>query len=512
MADGQKKKPTVATPSGAYERMLPRWKMMDALLGGTETMRAAGQEYLPQYDNETNKNYQARLERAVLLNMTEQTLDTLAGKPFREQIVLGDDVPAIFEDFAEDIDMQGNNLQAFCRTWFREGWAKGFSHVLVDHPTPEERVADDGTPVARTLADDRNEGMRPYWVHIKPECLIAAYSMVVHGKEVLTHVRIKETTTERVDWEEVEVERIRVLEPGLWQLWAPVNAKKEEWYVEKEGTTTLDYVPLVTFYAGKRTGLMECKPPLADLAFLNVEHWQSKSDQRNVLTVSRFPILAASGVPAEQKVTIGPNNFLTTESEKGKWYYVEHTGAAIAAGQTDLESLEDQMATYGAEYMRKKPGDETATGRALDSAESSSYLAATVLDFKDCVEQAMQFTADWIGQEDGGSVQINSDVDLNEADAAELDTLQKTRAQKDISRKTYLDELQKRGVLSDDFDEEQDQEFLEEEAKNSLGDMFGGGNGTQTVPGQQPPNPNDPANQPPDPANPGNQPPNPDDE
>ena len=109
-------------------------------------------------------------------------------------------------------------------------------------------------------------------------------------------------------------------------------------------------------------------------------------------------------------------------------------------------------------------------------------------------------------------MQINSDVDLNEADAAELDTLQKTRAQKDISRKTYLDELQKRGVLSDDFDEEQDQEFLEEEAKNSLGDMFGGGNGTQTVPGQQPPNPNDPANQPPDPADPGNQPPNPDDE
>src|SRR5690606_23373074 len=146
--------------------------------------------------------------------------------------------------------------------------------------------------------------------------------------------------------------------------------------------------------AGKRTGLMECKPPLADLAHLNVEHWQSKSDQRNVLTVSRFPILAAAGVPADQKVTIGPNNFLTTDDVQGKWYYVEHTGAAIAAGQTDLESLEDQMATYGAEYMRKRPGDETATGRALDSAESSSYLAATVRDFQDCVELAMQYTAD----------------------------------------------------------------------------------------------------------------------
>lgn len=514
MADGQKKKPTVATPSGAYTRMLPRWKMIDALLGGTETMRLA-REYLPQYDNETNKNYEARLERATLLNMTEQTLDTLAGKPFREPVVLGDDVPTELEEYAEDIDMQGSNLQAFCRSWFREGWAKGFSHVLVEHPTPEAKTDEAGNERPRTLADDRSDGVRPYWVHIKPECLIAAYAMVVHGKEVLTHVRVKEVTVEKAGWEEVEVERIRVLEPGLWQVWKLVDEKRDEWAIESEGTTTLDYVPLVTFYAGKRVGLMEAKPPLADLAFLNVEHWQSKSDQRNVLTVSRFPILAAAGVPAEQKVVIGPNNFLTTEDPQGKWYYVEHTGAAIQAGQVDLEALEDQMATYGAEYMRKKPGDETATGRALDSAESSSYLAATVRDFQDCVELAMQYTANWIGQEDGGSVQINDDVDLSEADAAELDTLNKARAARDISRKTYLDELQKRSILSDDFDEEQDAQFLSEEAKDSMGDMFGGGNGTMNQPGQrpgnQPPNPEDDPTDPPQPA-PGNPNPNPDDE
>ncbi len=485
MADGPKKKATVATPSSAYQRMYPRWRMIDVLLGGTEAMRAAGEEFLPQYDNESNKNYQSRLQRATLLNMTEQTLDTLAGKPFREAIVLDEDVPTQIEDLAEDVDMQGNNLQAFARSWFREAWAKGFSHVLVEHPTPEAKTDAEGEQRPRTLADDRAEGLRPYWVHVKPECLIAAYSMVVNGREVLTHVRIRETTVERVGWDEVEVTRVRVLEPGRWELWAP-DEKGEEWHVEDEGTTALGYVPLVTFYAGKRTGLMECKPPLTDLAHLNVAHWQSSSDQRNVLTVSRFPILAASGVPADQKVNIGPNNFLTTEAPEGKWYYVEHTGAAIAAGQTDLSSLEDQMATYGAEYMRKKPGDETATGRALDAAESSSYLAATVRDFQDCIELAMQYTADWLGLEEGGSARVNTDVDLSEADAAELDALLKMRAQRDISRKTLLDEMQKRAVLSDDFDEEADAELLAEESANTLGDMFGGGNGTGGQPGTGP--------------------------
>ena len=125
MADGPKKKATVATPSSAYQRMYPRWRMIDVLLGGTEARIASGEEFLPQYDNESNKNYESRLQRATLLNMTEQTLDTIAGKPFREQVVLGDDVPSQIEELTEDVDMQGNNLHAFCRSWFREGWGKG---------------------------------------------------------------------------------------------------------------------------------------------------------------------------------------------------------------------------------------------------------------------------------------------------------------------------------------------------------------------------------------------------
>lgn len=471
------KKPNVATPSSAYLRMLPRWKMIDALLGGTEAMREAGKEYLPQYEAESNKAYETRLERATLFNMTEQTLNTLAGKPFEEQIVLGEDVPEPIAELCEDIDQQGSNLQAFCRGWFREAWAKGFSHVLVDHGVPAER--EDGQP--RTLEDDRQEGLRPYWVHIAPECVIAAYSQFMHGKEELTHVRILETCTERKDWEEVTTIKVRVLEPGKWELWVPKEAGKldGEWMVDDEGPTALSYIPLVTFYTAKRTGLMECKPPLTDLAHLNVAHWQSSSDQRNVLTTARFPLLAASGVPADYKVEVGPNRFLTTESHEGKWYYVEHTGAAIEAGAKDLESLEDQMATYGAEYLRKKPGNETATGRALDSAESVSYLGATVMDFQDAVELALQFTADWSRLEEGGSVSISHDLGLAESDAAQMDALLKMRAQKDISRKTLLAAMQARSVLPDDFDEEADQRELEDETNTTLGSMFGPG-GTRT--------------------------------
>jgi hypothetical protein len=475
---------------------MPRWEMISTLLEGTESMRCAKEKYLPRYDNESVRNYQNRLDRATLLNMTEQTLDTLAGKPFREEMQLGDDVPTAIVDLAEDIDKQGTNLQAFCLAWFRDAWAKGFSHVLVDHDIAPSLVDEQGAPVLRTLADDRTDDLRPYWVHIRPECVIAAYGEMVAGREVLSHVRILEQTVERNGWGEAVRTRVRVLEPGLWQLWMPVDKEMKEWVVESEGATDLDFVPLVTFYAGKRVALMDAKPPLLDLAYLNVAHWQSTSDQRNVLTVARFPILAASGLSADQKVTIGPNNFLTTENADGKWYYVEHTGAAIKSGQVDLQSLEDQMASYGAEYLRKKPGDETATAAALDSAEATSYLESTVKGFKDCVELAMQYTADWLklGEDEGGSVEIKMESEIQDADAPELDTLNKARVAKDISRVAYLQELKRRGILSEDYDIEDDQDILDNEAKDAM-DMFAQGQGTGIVPAVPgaPPVPGDPA-------------------
>lgn len=474
----QQKKTTPATESSAYQRMKPRWNMAEALLGGTETMRAAGDTYLPQHPEESNSNYNARLARATLLNMTEMTLEALVGRPFSKPVVLGDDVPAQIAEMCEDVDLQGNNLQAFSRSWFRVGWAKGLGHVLVDFPVVER--PDPSRP--RTLADDRAENLRPFTVLIRPENVIAAYAETVNGRDKLTHVRIREVSVEQDGWGEVLVERIRVLEPGTWAVYRP-NDKGDEWVLESEGVTPLDEIPLVTFYAGKREGLHECKPPLTDLMHLNVEHWQSASDQRNVLTVARFPILAGAGVSSGDQVTVGPNNYLTTEAPEGKWYYVEHTGAAIEAGEKDLERLKDQMSAYGAEFLRHKTGTETATARALDSAEGISYLQATALDFQDCLEMVIYYMGRWLRLDDAGSVKVYAGFASGDAAASDLEQLLKLRATKDISRKAILDEFQRRGVLSEDFDAEDDAKLREEEGEENpgMGDMFNNGQGTVTL-------------------------------
>lgn len=471
----EKDRESPATTSAAYDAMSPRWHVIETLLGGTEAMRAAGETYAPQHPEETQEGYEERIQSAVLLNMVEQTLDTLAGKPFCKDINLNEDVPdAIQEVVLPDVDLQGNNLDVFARRWFREGMAKAFCHVMVDYPRPEP--VEEGQ--RRTLADDRREGLRPYWVMIKPEAVLFARASIIGGVEVLQHIRIFETYTEQDGFAEVERRRIRVLEPGVVQLWEPKekqrNKDKEEWELVDEWETGLTYIPLVTFYA-HRDEFMYGKPPLLDLAHLNITHWQSTSDQRHILTVSRFPILACSGATGEDgdPVVVGPNKVLYNPDPNGRFYYVEHAGAAISAGDRDLKNLEEQMAGYGAEFLKSRPGTTTATARALDSAEASSDLSQMIGVFQDALAQVLHITADWMRiQGGGGTVEINKDFGLSENDTEKLGAVEKAREKRDISRKAYLNVLRLLGALPEDYDAEADWEEIQNEVA-ALGLMGG---------------------------------------
>lgn len=461
-----------ATTSSAHDLMSPRWGTIDALLGGTESMRAAGEMFLPIHPEETNAGYQERLSSATLLNMTEQTLDNLSGKPFSEDIKVNDDVPKEIQDkILYDVDLQGNNLNVFCRQWFREGVAKAFCHVLVDMPRPQP--AAEGK--ARTLDDDRKEGLRPYWVMVKPECVLFARAEIENGAEVLKHVRILETYTVQDGFAEVTKARIRVLEPGHVALYEPHPTKKRNdepvWELKEEWDTALDYIPLVTFYA-HREGFMMGKPPLLDLAHLNIAHWQSSADQRHILTVARFPILACSGATADDgdPVIVGPNKVLYNNDPAGRFYYVEHTGAAIDSGRQDLLDLKEEMAGYGTQFLKKQPGTATATGRALDSAESISSLAAMVTVAEDAIAQALDITAEWMRlTQEGGSVELVKTFELSEDETKNLDQIQKARSAREISRKAYLNALVLAGVLPEDFNADEDEQNLLDEQSSALG-------------------------------------------
>jgi hypothetical protein len=464
-----KKKPGPDTVSPTYQTMAPRFFLARSLLGGTETMRAAGHTFLPQHEMESKKNYKVRLGTNVLQNYFCQTLDNLCSRPFSKGVQT-EDIPPVIEPFLDDVDLQGNSLYTFLRSCFREGFALSMSMILVEYPRVQEKP--DGAP--QTMADDKEQGRRPYLVQVCPENVIFASSTVENGKEILTQVRIaEETLVESADgWEQVCEKRIRVLKPGKTAVYL-FNSQKKQYVLEEEWDTGLDEIALVVFYAGTKEGLMLSNSPLVDLANMNVEHWQSRSDQRNVLTVARFPMLAASGlsVTEGQSVTVGPNQLLSGVSKDSKYYYVEHTGAAIESGAKDLQSLEEAMASYGAIMLRKSPGNVTATARALDSAEASSPLQAATIELESVAQQALELMCKWVNFNDfKGKISLNKEFGIG-GDAVTVDALFKAREARDLSRKTYLAELKRRDILSQQFDYEDEVELLSEELGDGLPGM-----------------------------------------
>ncbi|WNZ59917.1 DUF4055 domain-containing protein [Myxococcus sp. MxC21-1] len=459
----------VNAPSSAYKAMLPDWQLVLDLMGGTRAMREAGERHLPRHPRETKREYRARLNRTFLFNFFSKVVGSLAAKPFGKPVRLGDASPQELRVLTDDVDRQGHDVTAWARPVFADGLAKGFTHFLVDFPEVDPKKV-------QTLEDEQRAGARPYFVHIPAESLVAAYAEVVDGVEHLTHVRIHESEVRRKGYDEVTVQRIRVLEPDKWEVFE--RTEDNAWKSVASGTNQLGFIPLVTWYAGERKGLMQTRPPLLDLAHKNVEHWQSSSDQRHVLTVARFPMLAASGItlpsggegqgddgPSENrgKLTIGPSTLLTTENPQGKFYYVEHTGAAIAAGRQDLEDLKDEMAALGIELLVKRSGTPTATETSINEAKSQSELQAMAESFGDALELGFHYAAKWLKiqvPDASLKVQVHTDFGLTEQDKQDLDVLFKARAAREISREAFLGELKRRGVLAPDFDATLDAESL----------------------------------------------------
>jgi len=436
--------PDPSEPSAAYRRMAERYHLPRSLMGGNAAMRAAGETYLPRHPAENRRHYEARLKRTVLRNFFARTIDSLIGKVFAKPLCLGDDMPAALRAYAANVDLAGHGLDAFARTLFRDALIDGIAYVLVDFPA---------VSAALNLAQERALGARPYAVGLSAAEVIGARAEMIGGHQVLTQVRIRRALTEPADaFGEQSVEEILVLEPDLWRRYRLVEGA---WSLAADGRNSLGAVPVVALQTAP-VGFFEARPPLEALAWMQLEHWQLRSDQRNALNVASFPILAASGWREEDdgEIEFGPNKLLTMSSDNGKFYYVESSGAHLAAGRDEIEALERQMRQFGLQFETRAGSKETATGRAIDAGEGMAPLLAWAGALKVALEDMFGLFARWQGLDPAtvGTIIVDCQPDWIGDRKHVADILTSARANGEISRAAYLGELKRLGVLSDDFD------------------------------------------------------------
>lgn len=447
----------VSTKHPALSAVADDWALIDALNGGTRSMRAAGDRYMPKWPLEDDAGYKTRLAVSTLFPAYSETIATMVGRVFSKPLKVSDDVPQeIAGTVLQNVDLEGRNIDVFARDWFESAMNYGLSHALIDYPR---------TNGARTLADERLSGARPYVVLVQPRQVLGWRSAKVAGTERLTQFRFIETVSEDDgDFGMATAEQIRVLEPGSCRLYRRLNGNGD-WTLTEEFATSLDVIPLVTLYTN-RTGFMQGRPPLIELAHLNVKHWQSQSDQDTILHTARVPLLARIGAgttidSSGNTVEMQIGGSLVDLPADGDLKYVEHTGAAISSGQSSIEALEQQMQTAGAKLLTKTVLSLAETQAADERAKETSRLGVMAQGLEDSLDRVLDFAAMWMQLgDDGGHIDVEADLDTDAAPAQTMDVLLKMVAQGVLSSETAFREAQRRGLVSDEAQWEAEQERI----------------------------------------------------
>jgi hypothetical protein len=440
---------TVRSESEAVSAMGTQWPMILALLSGTSAMRKGTTKYLPQWPNEQAESYASRLATATLYPAFSRTVEVMASKPFSKPVAIDEGTPPRIAEWLDDVDLSGRNHHAFAADVMLDCISYGLSGVLVDYPQASQ---------VRTRADEMVTGVRPYFAHYKPQSILGWKSTKRNGMEVLTQVRLLESVEEEDGpFGTKQVEQVRVLEPGLWFVYRKLG---DDWVVYEEGTTTLSEIPFVFFY-GIRKSFGIGVAPLLELAFQNVEHWQSLSDQQTILHVARVPILVTVGAD-NTSITVGASSAVGLPVG-ADMRFVEHSGQAIEAGRKSLLDLEERMRQTGAELLVLKPGDITATQVTSENEANRCALQKIVEVFEDCLDQCLQYMADWVGETEGGSVSLFTDFGAATLGEASAELLLKANQSGKLSDETMFDEWKRRGIISPENEWNDEQERIQEQ-------------------------------------------------
>ena len=428
---------TVESPNTAYINMEPHWLLIEALLQGTYGIRKGHRKYLPQEPRELDEAYDNRLMRSTLAPYYVRLERMLAGMLTRKPVRL-EDVSDVVTEQLFDVDLQGNDLNVWTYETARKCIRYGHVGVLVDAPKA-------------------GENGRPYWTQYTPRDILGFRSEIADGKQKLTMVRLMEKITVPDGlYGEKQVEQVRVLTPGAFEIHQKDD--KGEFRLVDEGRTSLSEIPFAVAYAN-RVGVLESRPPLADIAELNLKAYQVQSDLDNQLHISAVPMLAIFGFPqSAEEISAGPGEALALP-ETASASYIEPSGNSYSAQFQRLEQIAQQINELGlAAVLGQKLSAETAEAKRIDRSQGDSTMMVIAQQMQDLIDNCLTFHAQYMQQSQVGSSFINRDFLATRLEPQEIQALLQLYTAGTITQETLLNQLSAGEVLGDEFDVEEEVE------------------------------------------------------
>ena len=426
----------VSDPNTAWYAQEPHWILIEDLMSGTYGMRKKHRRYLPQEPRELDESYDNRLARSVCPPYYQRLERMLAGMLTRKPVRLEDTSDVITEQLF-DVDMQGNDLNVWTYETARKLVRYGHVGTLVDAP---------------------QDGGRPYWVTYTPRQILGWRTEVKDGQQALTMLRLSETVTvPDGEYGEKAVQQIRLLTPGAYQLHQ--KGDDGEFRITDEGTTSLSEIPFSIAYSN-RMGYLESRPPLEDIAELNLKVYQVQSDLDNQLHISAVPMLAFFGFPsAAEEVSAGPGEAIAFPAE-GKAEYIEPKGTSFDYQFRRLEQIAAQINELGlSAVLGQKLSAETAEAKRIDRSQGDSTMMVIAQNVQDMIDNCLQYHAQYLGQAAAaGSCYVNRDFIGARLEPQEIQSLLQLYTAGTITQETLLRQLSDGEVLGDDFNVDEELE------------------------------------------------------
>ena len=265
-----------------YDAAQYRWRLVRDVCKGSETIKAAGDRYLPRPNasdtsQDNRDRYDAYKKRAVFYNATGRTKHSLVGAVFRTWPTLT--VPGALDYVSKDIDGQGVSIYQQSQSIIGHLLEVGRHGLLVDYAAVQAGTV--------SKADEQAGRARANVASYPAEAIINWKTRQVGGQHLLCLVVLRETvdvdTDDGFGSERVVQYRVLRLSAGIYtqEVWEEGSSKTE--------MTVAPFAPLnglgqpwriipFQFLGSENNDTTIDDSPLYDMAEVNVGHYRNSAD------------------------------------------------------------------------------------------------------------------------------------------------------------------------------------------------------------------------------------------
>ncbi|WP_288074386.1 DUF4055 domain-containing protein [Pseudomonas sp.] len=470
-----------------------RWRLVRDVCKGSETVKAAGDYYLPRPNasdkSQDNKDrYDAYKKRAVFYNATGRTKHSLVGAVFRTWPTLT--VPGALDYVATDIDGQGVSIYQQSQSVIGHLLEVGRHGLLVDYAAVEA-----GT-VSR--ADEQAGRARANVASYPAESIINWKTRQVGGRHLLSLVVLREKVDVDTDdgFGSEQVTQYRVLRldvSGVYtqEVWEEGSSKTE--------MTIAPFTPLngagqpwrvipFQFLGSENNDTSIDDSPLYDMAEVNIGHYRNSADYEEAAYLVGQPQPWMSGLDEQWRdhlektgIFLGSRApwLLPANGACGVWQAQPNTIAKEA-----MDAKKEDMVSLGARLIERGSAVKTATQADNDSAAEHSVLSLVVSNVSEAYSQCLVWMAEFVNATGEVVYKLNQDFSQITLDATILAALFNAVQGGKLPEGDFWQYLRDRGVINP---EKTDDDIRDELEAQSTGPAL---DDTEVIPnGGKPSNP-----------------------